>query len=143
MRTPLTPNYVYAACSRWAWTNNERFSLAHATCLSAALGSAYTVRISIRPVGCSLHTCTPSHNATAAWPDLLPATCSVPKPLLMLAGIRWCAYSQIDGSRSAADTRGGRGGGEGGGLSGTGRSLALGAPQCQSPNSAQHLSYLG
>lgn len=86
---------------RWAWTNNERFSLTHATCLSAALGSAYTVIIGIRPVGCSLHTCTPSHNATTAWPA--QATCSVPKPLLMLAGIRWRAYSQIDGSRSAAD----------------------------------------
>lgn len=97
---PLPPNtYMQRMCScRWAWTNSESFSRAHATCLSAALGSAHTVRISIRPVGCSLlHTCTPSHNATAACPGL-----ARPKPLLMLAGIRWRAYSQIDGSRGAA-----------------------------------------
>lgn len=66
---------------------------------------AHTVRISIRPVGGSLHTCTPSHNATAAWPGM-----AWPKPLLMLAGIRWRAYSQIDGSRGAA--AGGEGGDE-------------------------------
>lgn len=102
-----TQRMCSATCScRWAWTNSESFSRAHATCLSAALGSAHTVRISIRPVGCSLlHTCTPSHNATAAWPGL-----AWPKPLLMLAGIRWRAYSQIDGSRGAAAGEGGGGG---------------------------------
>lgn len=52
----------------------------------------------------SLHTCTPSHNATAAWPGM-----AWPKPLLMLAGIRWRAYSQIDGSRGAAAGEGGGG----------------------------------
>lgn len=55
---PLPDNtYTQRMCScRWAWTNSESFSRAHATCLSAALGSAHTVRISIRPVGCSLST---------------------------------------------------------------------------------------
>lgn len=94
-----------ATCScRWAWTNSESFSRAHATCLSAALGSAHTVRISIRPVACS-----PSTLARLRTMQLMPRQATRPKPLLMLAGIRWRAYSQIDGSRGAAAGEGGGG----------------------------------
>lgn len=68
-----TQRMCSATCScRWAWTNSESFSRAHATCLSAALGSsAHTVRISIRPVGCS-----PSTLARLRTMQLLPALAS-------------------------------------------------------------------